>query len=48
MPIYKQSKKLLENQEYGNLYIHFNIIFPKFIEPQNKDTIIDLLDKNTN
>ena len=46
MPIHKEGKKLLEELQRGNLFIHFNIIFPRFIEPENKEEIIKMLDKN--
>jgi len=47
MPIYNANKKILEEIQKGHLLIHFDIIFPRFIEPENKEEIIKLLDKNS-
>lgn len=47
MPIYDKEdpiKSLLFRQIRGDLYLKFNIIFPKFIDPEKKDEIINLLE----
>ena len=47
MPIFFDNNKLqniLNKEKKGDLYIKFNIIFPKFIDPQGKEEIIRLLD----
>lgn len=47
MPIYNKEdpiKSLLFREMRGDLYLKFNIIFPKFIDPEKKEEIINLLD----
>jgi DnaJ family protein B protein 4 len=47
MPIYNKEdpiKSLLFREIRGDLYLKFNIIFPKFIDPEKKEEIINLLD----
>jgi len=36
----------LEDEKTGDLYIHFNITFPKFIKPDVKEQVIKILDNN--
>ena len=48
MPVFDE--KLLngiERERKGDLFIQFNIIFPKYINPDIKDEIIKVLDLNT-
>ena len=47
MPIYNKEdpiKSLLFRADRGDLYLKFIIIFPKFIDPEKKEEIINLLD----
>lgn len=48
MPIYEDitqnSDNLLKPVKKGNLYIKFNVIFPKYIDPRKKDEIVALLE----
>jgi len=37
-------KSLLFREKKGDLYLKFNIIFPKFIDPEKKEEIINLLE----
>jgi len=47
MPIYDDNVlNGLEREKSGDLYIQFNIIFPKYIKPEIKDEIIKVLDLN--
>ncbi len=46
MPIYdEQQISEMKSLSTGDLYIHFNIIFPKYINPEVKDEIIKILDQ---
>lgn len=47
MPVYNKEdpiKSLLFREVKGDLYLKFNIIFPKFIDPEKKEEIVTLLD----
>jgi hypothetical protein len=49
MPIYNKEDpvhNILFKEKRGDLFIKFDIIFPKFIEPEKKEEIIRLLDGN--
>jgi DnaJ-class molecular chaperone len=47
MPIYDKNdlvKNILFKEKRGNLYIKFDIVFPKFIDPAKKEEITRLLE----
>jgi len=47
MPIFNKTdpiQGLLFREKRGDLYIKFDIIFPKFIDPEKKEEIISLLE----
>lgn len=47
MPIYNKAdpiQGLLFREKRGDLYIKFDIVFPKFIDPEKKEEIISLLE----
>jgi len=47
MPIYNKAdpvQALLFREKRGDLYIKFDISFPKFIDPEKKEEIISLLE----
>ncbi len=47
MPIYSKEdtiQNLLYKEKRGDLYIKFDIVFPKFIDPEKKEDITRLLD----
>jgi DnaJ-class molecular chaperone len=49
MPIFNKEdpvQNILFKEKRGDLYIKFDIVFPKFIEPEKKEEIIRLLDSN--
>lgn len=49
MPIYNKEEplqNLLYDNNKGNLIIKFDVVFPKFIEPERKEEIIRILQEN--
>jgi DnaJ-class molecular chaperone len=47
MPIYNKEnplENLLFKEKKGDLYIKFEIVFPKFIDPEKKEEITRLLE----
>jgi DnaJ-class molecular chaperone len=49
MPIFNKDEplqNLLYDNIKGNLYIKFDVVFPKFIEPDRKEEIIRILQEN--